>query len=751
MNAYPVFSPFLLNSAAAGLLVLLVLAVQWLFRRQLSPTWRCALWLVVVARLLIPISIGSPVSLMRWLPRPAKPVAYSAVPAQSVPAFQWAEITPANPVPVAPLTVTRAETEIVTPTRSRNVAAPVPVGAVLFWGWIAGIGVLAANVAWSALRLQRRLRACTAVSDSATRELLASCAATMGVRRVPPVAECPGLASPALHGFLRPRLLLPAGFTAEFSANEQRLVFLHEMAHLRRHDLPLNWLVTALQVVNWFNPLLWLGFARWRADREVACDALSLEAAGAGQNQAYGRTILHLLERNRPQFAGSGLVGILEDCSQLRHRLRMIAGFAPVRRRPLLVPALLAALAAVGLTDAQTSAPAVKGTEPAVTTAPLPSVMPFAPSGSVPTPPPPAAAAGTADNGGRRVLSAGEVPPAYTVIDRAKMDALNITDPNQAAGWAPGQSFNVGRAIHGTDAREAGFTQLALVVDTSGSMRNPDRAYHLYEVIGNLVERELKAHPGVREFALLNSDGGAMLGTNDNPWLPNDDASRRKATLTLKDYDTLSQSNPVPGIAKALMQMTAPTDGNGRLSICVIGDEATIGPAAALQRLAELNPADAQGNRRATISAIQLPTALGNPALADQTTGIAFRDLMTAVARAHGGTYRLLASLEIPVAAPAPQTGTGGNASPGPATARSRNPAGGDTFSVDFPNEEIRSVLRNVAELFDINIIIPETLQGRTSVKLQNVTWQQVFKTVLDPVGYTYFQEGNIIRIEPAQ
>ena len=72
---------------------------------------------------------------------------------------------------------------------------------------------------------------------------------------------------------------------------------------------------------------------------------------------------------------------------------------------------------------------------------------------------------------------------------------------------------------------------------------------------------------------------------------------------------------------------------------------------------------------------------------------------------------------------------------------------GHDTLSVDFPDEEIRNILRNVAELFDLNIVIPETLQGKTSVKLHDVTWRQIFQVVLTPVGYTFIEDGNIIKI----
>ena len=70
-----------------------------------------------------------------------------------------------------------------------------------------------------------------------------------------------------------------------------------------------------------------------------------------------------------------------------------------------------------------------------------------------------------------------------------------------------------------------------------------------------------------------------------------------------------------------------------------------------------------------------------------------------------------------------------------------------DMISVDFPNEEIRTVLRNVADLYMLNIVIPEELQGTTSIKLRDVSWRQIFDVVLAPIGYTYVEEGNIIQI----
>lgn len=73
--------------------------------------------------------------------------------------------------------------------------------------------------------------------------------------------------------------------------------------------------------------------------------------------------------------------------------------------------------------------------------------------------------------------------------------------------------------------------------------------------------------------------------------------------------------------------------------------------------------------------------------------------------------------------------------------------AGEETISVDFPDEDIRTILRNVADLFELNLVIPDTLKGRTSIKLRNVSWRQVFDEVLRQIGFTYVEDRNIIRI----
>jgi len=126
--------------------------------------------------------------------------------------------------------------------------------------------------------------------------------------------------------------------------------------------------------------------------------------------------------------------------------------------------------------------------------------------------------------------------------------------------------------------------------------------------------------------------------------------------------------------------------------------------------------------------------------------------------RTHLLLSALLAASLLPATWAQAQPATGGAASAAPAVSTTVNvaapaPSGAlreenqDKLSVDFPDEDVRTILRNVADLFELNLVVPDTLQGKTSIKLRDVTWRQIFQVVLAPVGYTYVEEGNIITV----
>ena len=231
-------------SLEASVLILLVLAAQGLCGHRLKPRWRYSLWLLVLLRLALPWTIPSPVSL------------FNVSKLHIVAAHTQPEIAPAQ-TKDAP--VSNAEGAA---TTMSSVA-----GHWLAWLWAAGAFFLMSCAVINQYKVRRRVERQRPLTDEPMLNLLEDCKGLMGVTTPVTLIETEMTKSPALFGFVRPRLLLPTGLVSSFTREDLRHVFLHELAHVKRLDILTGWLTLGLQAIHWFNPLVWLAFHRLRADR----------------------------------------------------------------------------------------------------------------------------------------------------------------------------------------------------------------------------------------------------------------------------------------------------------------------------------------------------------------------------------------------------------------------------------------------------------------------------------------------------
>jgi hypothetical protein len=104
---------------------------------------------------------------------------------------------------------------------------------------------------------------------------------TAGLRHLPEMFLT-DLASPAVLGLLRPRLLVPAHLMT-FAPRQVTWILLHELAHIRRRDPLVAMVQRLLQIAYFFNPAVWL--ANWAVDqlREYACDDAALSVCSTNR------------------------------------------------------------------------------------------------------------------------------------------------------------------------------------------------------------------------------------------------------------------------------------------------------------------------------------------------------------------------------------------------------------------------------------------------------------------------------------
>jgi hypothetical protein len=167
----------------------------------------------------------------------------------------------------------------------------------------------------------------------------------------------------------------------------------------------------------------------------------------------------------------------------------------------------------------------------------------------------------------------------------------------------------------------------------------------LWPIVIRKVEEVLDVYPQVDGIQVLDADGRFVLGERGGAqWLPDSPETREGIKRALRRYDVFSESNPVPGIFRALRLLHDPNDPNMRMGLYIFGDEFTGLADAVLRRVDELNPADEKGDRRVVINAVAFPTtirfdvSLGN-------TGLKLANLMRELCYQHGGAFVALQDL----------------------------------------------------------------------------------------------------------
>ncbi len=311
----PLFDWVLRASWQAAVLALGILLLRRLFGFYLRPHWRAALWLLLLARLVLPVLPGKSASFSQAIPPPPEPV----------------RLALSAPLPAPVLAPPTPRARSLRPTLMQMAAGGWALGAAAISGW----------AFWANLRFRRRLHGSLLVEDT---NLAAACAREVGLKRLPPIYETACVTTPALYGFLRPRLLLPPGL--QLTKEEWRCVFLHEFTHLRRGDLFTSTLLFALQTLHWFNPLLRYAFACMRHDMELATDAAVLSGSRAALRRPYGEALIHLAEGATPQPAAYRLAGVVNTAHTLRQRLLHLRALETPASRWL--PAGVAALLLMG-------------------------------------------------------------------------------------------------------------------------------------------------------------------------------------------------------------------------------------------------------------------------------------------------------------------------------------------------------------------------------------------------------------------
>jgi hypothetical protein len=139
-------------------------------------------------------------------------------------------------------------------------------------------------------------RSCTPIEAAELDPIVQSTIAGLNLSRPATLATSGRVSVPAVIGFFKPLIVIPAWALRELPSEELNIILLHESAHLRRWDDWTNLLQKVVRAIFFFHPAVWWIESRLSLEREMACDDQVL--AKTGNPRGYAQCLISLLEKS---------------------------------------------------------------------------------------------------------------------------------------------------------------------------------------------------------------------------------------------------------------------------------------------------------------------------------------------------------------------------------------------------------------------------------------------------------------------
>lgn len=242
------FAGLVKTAIGANWLILAAIFLRFLLKKAPRRV-TCLLWAIVALRLVLPVSIESPVSLIpQTTVALQEAVDTSLIHVEAVPPWNGA----AAPLPTAIGTAQASEMHT------------LPLATI----WAAGMAVMLGYLLISYFRMRYLVR--EAVQEEGN------------------IWVCDGVTSPFILGVFRPRIYLPSGL----SGSSRAYVIAHEKSHLCCKDHLWKPFAFCLLAMYWFDPLVWAAYWLACRDIEFACDERVIRALKLPERKAYASALL---------------------------------------------------------------------------------------------------------------------------------------------------------------------------------------------------------------------------------------------------------------------------------------------------------------------------------------------------------------------------------------------------------------------------------------------------------------------------
>ena len=280
---YEVFYNILYLSIIGSILGIIVLILRKTFDKKISPTWKFAMWLLVLISLLVPFRFTL----------------------ESKNSHEFIISSGIDKIELA------KENLIINES-----------GKIFIYIWLAVMAIIFLYYIITSIVMRKRIGK-EEVKDKKILDILENCKKQMEVEKDIKLIKQDYKKVPCIYGLFNTKILVTDEILEK---DEQSLnyILMHELAHFKRQDLLLNKLLILITTIHWFNPIIWFCFKQIRQDMELKADEMVLNKIRKDEEKEYAKTLVRLLPISQEESEPVKLLCVTDGKKNMERRIKMI-------------------------------------------------------------------------------------------------------------------------------------------------------------------------------------------------------------------------------------------------------------------------------------------------------------------------------------------------------------------------------------------------------------------------------------------
>ena len=280
---YEVFYNILYLSIIGSILGIIVLILRKTFDKKISPTWKFAMWLLVLISLLVPFRFTL----------------------ESQNSHEFIISSGIDKIELA-------KENLIINER----------GKIFIYIWLVVMAIIFLYYIITSIVMRKRIGK-EEVKDKKILDILENCKKQMEVEKDIKLIKQDYKKVPCIYGLFNTKILVTDEILEK---DEQSLnyILMHELAHFKRQDLLLNKLLILITTIHWFNPIIWFCFKQIRQDMELKADEMVLNKIRKDEEKEYAKTLVRLLPISQEESEPVKLLCVTDGKKNMERRIKMI-------------------------------------------------------------------------------------------------------------------------------------------------------------------------------------------------------------------------------------------------------------------------------------------------------------------------------------------------------------------------------------------------------------------------------------------